>query len=231
MAGVMSEVTHGSVVAIAVVVLWTLTSAGAGAQAPDGYFYGPRADLPSMLVEGGDSARFRVRISRSADSDWERQLMERAESLYPPPELIADSVDAHLADPRNRIGVLEERFAEAAAAPGPRWWWLLDGDLGLPFALTGQTVVQYLEHFRRLRGGPNPYAEYNAGVEHTAELVYAATVRSEGTGYVVEMALTWSFYCGGLCGLRLEHTRRVELDGAGRVVRVAGDRQPSYMVS
>lgn len=52
-------------------------------------------------MEGGDSARFRVRIARSADSDWERELMERAESLYPHPALIADSVDAHLAPSSN----------------------------------------------------------------------------------------------------------------------------------
>lgn len=195
------------------------------------YFYAARAALPAAVVEGNDSGRFHLVISRPASSDWERELMERAESLYPPLRLISDSVSAHLLEPDTRGGIWGERFAEAAAAPGPRWWWLLEGAVGLPFALTGQAVAQYLEHFRSLRSGPNPYAEYNPGVEHRAELVYAARVHSQEDGYVVEMSLRWSFYCGPLCGLRLGHTRRVSFDQEGVVVRVEGDRRPAYGVS
>lgn len=201
------------------------------AQGLEGYFYGPRAPLPVTLLEGDDSGRFRLSIERQADSEWERELLERAETLYPEPELIADSVAAHLANPRNRIGTWGQRFEEAAAASGPRWWWLLHGDLGLPFALTGQAVLQYLDHYRELRDGPNPYAEYNPGIEHSAELVYAARVRRTAGGYVVELSLSWSFYCGSLCGLWLQHARRVEFDEDGTVVRVQGDRAPSYKVS
>jgi hypothetical protein len=206
------------------------------AQGVSGYYVGPRASLPVSLVEGENTDRFRVVVLRVAADSSEFELIERAERLYPSPELIADSVASSLTRLRSRrdsvvVGFVEERFREAAAEAGPRWWWLLSREAHLPFALTGGAVAQYLEAFRKLRSGPNPYAEDNPGVEHKAELVYTATVTLRGSGHIVELKLKWSMHCGPLCGLRLEHARVVEFDSTGVVVRIEGDRQPTLVVS
>jgi hypothetical protein len=95
-------------------------------------------------------------------------------------------------------------------------------------------VTHYIERVRSLAAGPNPFAQYNPGVQHRASVEYTARVarRDRDTGSAtVHLEVRFHFFCGGLCALSFVHTRAVEFDRAGRAVRVSGDRPPTYEVS
>lgn len=73
---------------------------------------------------------------------------------------------------------------------------------------------------------------YNPGIEHSAQFEYEASVTERaGTGHAVSMRIRWRYYCGPLCGLSFEHSRRVEFDSNGNVISVAGDGPPRYLQS
>jgi hypothetical protein len=125
------------------------------AQGPPGYYLVQGPELPDSLVEVSGDGRFVISVRREAATRDEARLIARAESLYPDPALIEREVARFLADPRNQGRVWEERHREAAAEPGPRWWWLVDHPWW-PFAVTAGAVEHYVEAARRLRDSPDP---------------------------------------------------------------------------
>ena len=63
----------------AIGVAWAGGSVPASGQGLEGYFYVEPQLLPDSLLEGGSSDRFFILVDRRADTDFERELIRRAE--------------------------------------------------------------------------------------------------------------------------------------------------------
>lgn len=202
-------------------------SASALAQLPAGYYEVAPTQLPDSLREVMAGGRFTLSVLRTAANLGERQLIERAEGLMPSPEVIAKSTEGLTG------GGWVAGFDAAAKLPGDRWWWReWDGAL-VPVAVTERAVLHYLDRVRALSAQPNPFAQYNAGLQHSANMAYtaivvtnAATARRE-----VRLNLSFNFYCGPLCAMSFTHSRVVEFDQDGRPMAVSGDGRPRLVVS
>lgn len=186
--------------------------------------------LPDSVHEVWADGRFEVRVVRSAANEMERALITRAESLVPREEV----VEAAAAEERARGGAWLRAQEEAAARPGPRWWWREWDYVWLPFALTGEAVDHYMTRVRELAAGANPFGSSD---EHTASVDYRATIeriddeRMPEVAYEVHMRVRFGFWCGMLCALDFRHGRTVRFDAAGEVLEAAGDARPEYVVS
>jgi hypothetical protein len=198
------------------------------AQEAGGYYRVAGPALPDSLREVNRAARFSITVERWVTTPFERRLVEHAESLFPP----ADSIDK-AARPVTGAGHVDALQA-AKAIPGARWWWREWDYVLLPYALTGQAVQHYIDRVRALSAQPNPFAAHNVGVEHKASLTYTARVvpiANRQGAFEVHMKVAFSFYCGPLCALWFTHSRVVEFDETGRVIRVTGDGPPRITVS
>jgi hypothetical protein len=200
----------------------------ARAQLPPGY---ERVDsivvLPDTLRETMLGGRFRISVTRAAHSADERRLIEIAESLIPPADVI-ESAAAKLTGAGWVKG-----FADARLRSGLRWWWREWDHIWLPFGLTGEAIAEYIANVRTLSTSPNPFAGNNPEAVHRASLEYTASVHhlSDSGGHRVELSARYQMYCGHLCALSFRHTRTVTFDRAGVVIRVEGDGPPMVIVS
>ena len=200
----------------------------ASGQAPAGYYPGTPISLPDTLHEVWHGTRFRIAVTRVAHDSLERHLLQHAERLMPP----ADSIQAAAATVTR--GNWPRVFAEAAARPGERWWWHEFSNVLIPYALTGATVVHLVQRVRELSAQPNPFGRSHPGVDHTAAVEYRARVERTAdvqAPYQVQLEVRFRFYCGSLCALYFTHSRTVDFDARGRVVRIRGDGHPRYIVS
>ena len=200
---------------------------------PENYSRIEPVPLPDALEEDHLDGRFNIDIDRQYRGDRERELLEMAESLLPDPEVIAAAADSALEGHDDPAGNWRRMYENAASIPGDRWWWIRYDGVLLPFALTGPTVVHYMERVRELAAIPNPFireGEYTP--PHRAWLEYdAVVVPTRDGGHIVELTMEWSFWCGRLCALGFTHTRTVEFDAEGDVVSIMGDRPTRYIVS
>ena len=202
----------------------------ASSQGLDGYYYVPPPPLPDSLREVRAGGRFTISIVRTATDDFARELHRQAEGLFPPRSLIESATVGVRGSGHIRA------LAEAASEPGNRWWWRDWDDVWLPFALTGAAVDHYVKRVRELSAQPNPFEEWNPGVEHRASVEYTARVirpasSLDAAPFEVHLEVQFWFYCGRLCALSFTHSRRIQFDESGTVLGVSGDVRPSYVVS
>ena len=196
------------------------------AQVPNGYFLGDPVLLPDSLSERYDGGAFSLVVIRLWRDSAENILIQTAERLLPLADSIAAAVERYPAE-HSRSGRWPSHFAEAAAAPGPRWWWHRWDRVWLPYALTGAAVDHYLTEMRGLVR--NTYGE--PGFRPTGRFEYSAAVELAGAVRMVRLSMKWSYHCGRLCGLWFSHERRVHFDANGEITRVEGDGPPRWMVS
>ena len=204
---------------------------GAGAQTLAEYVERQSVHLPDSLVEAYDGERFLIIVRRDFDGERERELIQRAEGLFPSPERIGRAVEAYLTERSGQGWV--RAFQEAEGIPWDRWWWRSWDDTLLPFAITGAAIQHYMDRVRTLSAGPNPFAAHEPGIDHTASVRYTAEANPlpDSGGMEVRLEVEWSFYCGRLCGLWFTHSRRVVFNEDDEVVLVEGDRAPRFGVS
>jgi hypothetical protein len=210
------------------------------AQAPPGYHLGAAVTVPDSLVEVLADGRFRATVARSARTTRERALIATAERLYPDAATLLGS--ARDSAYRERLvgtasGTPERPYKvapRAAGNPADRWWVDQFDATWLPFAVTGAAVDYYLNRLRDIAAGRGPF-EYSPGQQpDNGTFEYRATLRrgtEPGVAYVVEMRISWDYWCGMLCAMSFTHTRSVSFDANGRVLRIAGDGHPSVGVS
>jgi hypothetical protein len=121
-----------------------------------------------------------------------------------------------------------------AGASGDRWWLDHFDATWLPFAVTGGTVDYYLGRLRDLAAGRNPFVPSPKDIGDKGSFEYQATVRptsDPGVAYIVELRITWEYWCGPLCAVDFRHTRVVWFDAQGKPVRLTGDGRPEVIVS
>lgn len=220
----------GPVARAFLILAWFGGLSSAAAQVPAGYYLGEPVSLPDSLVETHHDGRFTLRVVRTAANEAERDLIVRAERLFPEASRIQAAANAHVLS-GNWNSARPNPVVEAAALPGQRWWWREWDPVLLPYALTGAAAEHYITKLRELSAGPNPFAQHNPGVQHRASLEYTARVARSGTGTTVHLRMQWSFSCGSLCALRFSHEREVVFDATGNITAVRGDRPPSIVVS
>lgn len=218
----------------------SLAAGSVSAQAPAGYHVGAGIAIPDTLLEVFSGGRFRATVLRSARTPKERELLSLAERLYPDSEtLLATARDSAERDKLAAMaaGRPTESYRVAqrvAGTPSDRWWLDRFDATWLPFAVTGGSVDYYLGRLRDLAAGRSEFGfSATDGADHGA-FDYQATVRrgSEvGIAYVVDLRISWDYWCGYLCAVTFTHTRTVWFDAQRKVVRVAGDGRPDVIVS
>jgi hypothetical protein len=228
-------VRHSLLVAAA-----TLMPGLLAAQVPGGYHLGAPVAVPDRLVEVLARGRFRASVLRSARTPRERDLIAIAERLYPDAETLLRSArdsarrERLVAKASGVVGESHRNAPRAAGNPADRWW-LDDFDATwIPYAVTGSAVHYYLNRLRDLAAGRGQfkYGPSEEGDRGTFE--YRATVRrgtEPGVAYVVELHISWDYWCGDLCAMSFAHSRSVSFDANGAVLRIAGDEPAVVPVS
>ena len=218
----------------------SLAAGSVSAQAPAGYHVGAGVVIPDTLLQVFSGGRFRATVLRSARTPKERELLSLAERLYPDPEtLLATARDS--AERNKLVAMAPGRAIEpyrvaprVAGSPSDRWWLDSFDATWLPFAVSGGAVDYYLGRLSDFAAGHNQFGfSATDGSDHGA-FDYRATVRAGsevGIAYVVDLRITWDYWCGSLCAVSFTHTRTVWFDSQGKAVRLTGDGRPNVGVS
>ena len=211
-----------------------------GAQALAGYHLGAPIALPDSIVETWDGSGFRMSVNRVARTPQERDLIEKAERLYPSAEKVLDAA-RNPAD-RGKLAALATgqlqpttRYAPRnAGAPEDRWWLHEFDGTWIPFAVTGGAVDYYIGRLRDIAAGRGQFS-YPAGSQRDrGSFDYRATVSrgsSPGVAFVITLQLSWEYTCSMICGISFQHTRVVAFDADGNPIAISGDGRPSIAVS
>jgi hypothetical protein len=210
------------------------------AQAPAGYHVGASVAVPDTLLEVFAGGRFRATVNRVANTPAERELLTLAERLYP----AAERILASARDPKHRQELTavdtmspppgERRPPRAPGSPADRWWFDTFDETWMPFAVTGTAVNYYLGRLRDLAAGHGPFFFRATDPPDHGAFDYRATVRQApeaGVAYVVELRITWDYWCGDMCAVSFTHTRMVWFDANRKILRITGDGRPQVIVS
>ena len=222
--------------------LWLVVAYVIGASAsaqPAGYHVGAAIVLPDSLVEVLARGRFRASVLRVATNANDARLIAAAEQLYPTPDAIIAT--ARTADQRKRLLATAAGVSHtltipqrSAGSPADRWWLDDFDDTWIPFAVTAAAVDYYLGRLHDYAAGRSPFGFSAIDGKDSGSLSYTARVvpgSEPGVARIVELQLHWEYWCGMLCAMGFNHTRRVFFDAAGKAVRVEGDGQPEVGVS
>lgn len=224
---------------LAAAAVLVLPASAIHAQVPSGYHVGSAIALPDTVNEVWAQGEFRIAVQRVARTSQERRLMAIAERLYPDTSFIL----GHARDTGHRArldSASRGSFARgyripprAAGHPSERWWFDDFDATWLPYALTSGAVDYYVGRLRdlaaRAQSVPEPDNSAFSGL-----FTYSATIRAtqeHGAAYVVELSMSWEYYCGMLCALAFTHRRSVWFDERGNVIRIEGDGPPQTIVS
>jgi hypothetical protein len=207
---------------------------------PSGYHFGVAVVLPDSLVEVLARGRFRASILRVAANANDARLIATAEQLYPTPDAIIATATS--AGQRNRLlataaGVSLNTLKMPQRTAGnraDRWWLDTFDETWIPFAVTAGAADYYLGRLNDYAAGRSPFGfSATDGPDHGSFSYTARVIPSSepGVARIVELELRWEYWCGMLCAMGFNHTRRVFFDATGRAVRVEGDGQPMVGVS
>jgi hypothetical protein len=202
-------------------LLATLTSAQA-----DQTFIIDDEDLahPLTFKELNRSGKHEVKIVRRFADEKEERLLQIAEATYP--------VESQV----------RERSKRSAEAPqgNERLWWCSSFDgVRIPFAITKGAVAYYLGVSTEF--GKNKPRHHFWTSMMSSRLTYSASLAGKqtyraGTSefknvYIVSMELGWSQYCGPLCAMAFQASRKVILNEEGNVLAIENDTCPPTIVS
>lgn len=192
----------------------------------------PGVGCSSNPVAPEEEELYRKTVERIASTDFERELIEQAESYYPPRDSVLAVVFPWLHDTIPQTGY---------------WWWGTYDGVYLPFALTSDAIEYYESFINELRLGQSNDYYITASLEYKAEVSYydAYDVYEEGHTppmpehlvasfedvYVVHMQLSFGFECYVHCLLGAGKTRTVVFDQQGNLVFVYGDGQSAAIVA
>ncbi len=199
--------------------------------------------LPDSLHESHAGGRYRMIISRSATSPFERELIRIAELVLPDSSVYTDlslTPESRREFERAASGVAREvSFARPAeprvAGESAERWWFLDFDgTFTPLSLTSGAVSYYIGRFRDIAQGLGQFRQPGEDGPDRLEFSYRARVMStteHNAHRVVELSMNWNYWCSTLCGMSFSYKRRVFFDTEGRVVHVDGDGPAKVSVS
>ena len=164
-------------------------------QVPPGYYEVTPPGLPDSLHEVHRGGKVTITISRTAETEDDRELIRRAEGLFPPASLVEGPEPPV---PGSAAGQVALRLM---GLHGPdRWWADQQRALLIPVAITGASVSYYLGQARLAADGAPGYRVF---------LSYRATVQpapDPDGGRRVELRLAFELPCGGGgCYVLLEH--------------------------
>lgn len=199
-------------------------------------------ELPDRLEETLPHGS--ISISRTWEGPGAREALRVAEATHPDPDSILTTVERSGVPPANK-----DRMADMIReyrVTGPRWWLQAGDRVLVPYAITGAAVQHVLERTRvtaeefeesgdypavRRRNDGTPDTVFvvhpEATMEYSAHAAFRPQAEVGGRSFedvvVVQMTLTFSKYCGLLCGFSFGAERTVVVSDDGRVLVVEGD--------
>jgi hypothetical protein len=168
---------------------------------------------PALLfyVGNSDPAEYHVNLDIRADSPQEVRMLERAESAYPPREVV--------------VACIESSGAAGALPDGDLWWCDSWEGMLLPYAITGDAIAYYqqLIETREARGGADG-SDTTFGYEAIVRFLGLWDLPDRGPTeiYEVSMELEWR-YSGRAKRVYFYKDRVVLLTGDGEILEVYGD--------
>jgi hypothetical protein len=171
------------------------------------------------------TGHYRIQIDRRVDARRAFAL-EAAESYAPPRKNV-------------RAAARHARSWEKTVVEPGQWWYDDFDGTRLPFALTGDALGYYLALITDIgaHAGKTPgrIPMISAEFRYAARVLRADSVALQPgrprEGFVVELDMYWSQYCGDLCSLSFDKHRRVWVAEDGRVLAVEGDGLTQGLVS
>jgi len=179
---------------------------------------------PLTFKELNRSGKHEVKIVRRFADEREEKLLQIAEATYPTESQVTER---------------SKRSAEAPQANERLWWCSSFDGVRIPFAITKGAVAYYLDVSTEF-GKQTPRYPFWTNMKSSA-LTYSASLArkqayrvgtSEFTNvYVVSMELAWSQYCGPLCAMACQLSRKAVLNEEGKVLAVENDTCAPTIVS
>lgn len=156
-------------------------------------------------------------VERISSSNFEADLIDKAEKYYPPREDVLE-VQGY------RMGI-----------PDTLYWYYdsFDGVL-LPYAITYDAIVYYSGLIDQFNANKVETFFLSASFEYKAEVTFHENYNSPSTFsdesiaepkeynsvYVVSLSLKWSDYCGSLCALWINKDRIAVFNENGELLKV-----------
>lgn len=175
---------------------------------------------------------FTKNIERIYSSNFESDLIFKAESVYP-----------------NRDSVLAtvSPFFPQSSIPDSNLWFYdsFDGIL-IPFAITAESILYYSNLIDSMSANNGYNFFLKANFKYNAEIEFKTSYTFVGKNpqtdeslpsisfervYVVDMTLDWDNYCGIDCAMWISHKRIVVFDEFGNLLNIFYDCPFPVMVS
>ena len=176
---------------------------------------------PLTFKELNRSGNHQIKIVRRFADEKEERLLQIAEATYPAQSQV------------------KERSKAKTEAPigNERLWWCSSFDgVRIPFAITKGAVAYYLDVSTEFaKEKPRDPFMKSSRLTYSAVLARKETYRI-GTSefknvYVVSLELAWSQYCGPLCAMAFQASRKVVVNEEGKVLAVENDTCAPTIVS
>lgn len=164
-------------------------------------------------------------VERISTNDFEKNLIEQAESIYPP-----------------RMEVMAAAVFSNIEIPETGYWYYNSFDgIYIPYAITVEAINYYGDLIDDIKSGKINTIFLTATFEYQAKIEFHNnySIRNNEKDdsdeykdvYVVEMNLTWENYCGSLCGLWINKKRTVIFNQSGELQKVYFDGAEPIAVS
>jgi len=168
---------------------------------------------------GTDEKReYKKTIERNFSTHFEEELIDKAESYYPPREDVINAISK-----------------ETVEIPNTLYWYYDDFDgVKIPYCITVDAVDFYSNLINDLNKNKTANFFITAKFEYKAEvsyheLYYSPSKNSKNEDvtqerfesvYVVRLQMKWEDNCGSLCGLSIYKERIVVFNKAGELLKV-----------
>jgi len=192
------------------------------------------SDLNLAIIKSkpDSNSSFNAYIYRPEFKDGESSIVDIAESLYLPREIVSDSQENSF---QTEDSVINYNIKDL--------WWRDNFDgIRKPYSLTKSAINYYIgliESFRK-----NEFEEIGVYPQKSASFHYVVEIERrltfERDGYVfkdnnrlniVILTMKWESYCGDVCALKFEKKRIVVINDSGQVLAVFGDGPTKAKIS
>lgn len=172
--------------------------------------------------------KHKVTIHREAANEKEAAMIAAAEAAQP---AVADLEKAATdSDPAQGKGVVPTRKALGAGEGEKLWWYKLDLNVRVPYAITADAVTYYSDLVGKYAkkafksyGEPSSKLEYHASSKFQKEYKVADKVFTDVHVVTLKLVFEQNFAEEQAAAMHFEKERVVIMDATGKVLHISGD--------